>query len=113
MQVKCQLLLSWPYSNTQKKGKVNRVKVISEASHKWRNITSLICDDPNKPSVLEQRFQCSRPTDCLRQTLVENFIDKQPQKYSQDWNGLIELLKDVDLETLAKKVEHALSCLDL
>ena len=94
------------------KGEVNRVRIISEASHKWRDITSLICDDPNKPSALEQRFQ-SNPNECLRQTLVENFINKQPQSYPQNWSGLIELLVDVDLETLAKKVEHALLCLDL
>ena len=91
-------------------GKLNRVRIISEASHKWRDITNLICDDPNKPSALEQRFQ-SNPNECLHQTLLDNFINKQPLVYSQDWSGLIELLVDVDLETLAKKVEHALLCM--
>ena len=87
-----------------------RIRIISEASHKWKDITSLICDDPNKPSVLEQRFQ-NNPNECLRQTLVDNFINKQPVAYSQDWSGLIELLVDVDLETLANKIKHALSCM--
>ena len=86
-----------------------RVRIINEASHKWRDITSLICDDPNKPTVLEERFH-NNPSECLRQTIVDNFINKKPQAYSQDWSGLIELLEDVDLETLAKKVEQALSC---
>ena len=30
---------------------------------------------------------------------------------SQDWNGLIELLDDAELETLAENVKHALSCI--
>ena len=40
---------------------------------------------------------------------IENFINKKPQRYSQDWKGLIELLDDVRLETLAKKVKDAVS----
>ena len=92
------------------KGETIRVRIISEASHKWKDITSLICDDPNKPSVLEQHFQ-SNPNECLRQTLVDNFINKQPVSHSQDWSGLIELLVDINLETLANKVKGALSCM--
>ena len=57
-------------------------------------------------TVLEQKYS-NDPEECLRQTLIENFINKKPKKYTQDWNGLIELLEDVDLETLAEKVKDA------
>ena len=67
----------------------------------------LICSDPNKINILEQKHH-GDSENCLRQIFVEDFINKKPQKYSQDWNGLIELLGDVDLETLAEKVGTAL-----
>jgi hypothetical protein len=40
---------------------------------------------------------------------VDYFINKKPQGYTQEWNGLVELLDDIELETLAKNVKHALS----
>ena len=89
------------------KGKIQRVRIVGKASHKWKTIASLICDDSNRTTVLEQKY--SDPEECLRQTFIENFINKKPKKYTQDWNGLIELLEDVDLETLAEKVKNAVS----
>ena len=91
-------------------GKKKKVRIISKASHKWKDIASLICDDTNKTSILEQKYQ-NDPNECLRQVFIHNFIDKKPQKYAQDWSGLIELLDDIDLETIAKEVEHALRCI--
>ena len=91
------------------KGKKQKVRVISEASHKWKNIASLICGDVNVATILEQKYH-GDPKECLRQTFIDYFINKKPQGYTHDWNGLIELLDDVELETLAKKVNHALLC---
>ena len=75
----------------------------------WKDIATLICNDLNKISVLEQKCH-SDLKDCLKQTFIDNFINKRPKNYSQDWRGLIELLEDVGLETLAEDVKHALSC---
>ena len=91
-------------------GKMKRVRIISTASHKWKDIASLICDDTNKISVLEQKHQ-NDPNECLRGVFIHNFINKKPQNYSQDWSGLVELLNDIELEAVAKEVEHALSCM--
>ena len=44
--------------------------------------------------------------------LTTSLTIKKPQGYTHDWNGLIELLDNVDLETLAKNVKHALLCID-
>ena len=74
-----------------------------------RHIVSLICDDPNKTKVLEEKYH-SDSNECLRQIFIENFINKMPQRYSQNWSGLIELLDDVGLETLVEKIKCALSC---
>ena len=93
---------------TSSKGEKRRLSIINEASHKWKDIVSLISDDPNRTRVLEEEYR-GKPHDCLRQALTDDFIGKKPQKYSQNWSGLIEILEDVDLESVAKKAEDALS----
>jgi hypothetical protein len=89
------------------KGEKKKLRIIKEASHVWRDIASLISDDAHQINVLEEKHR-GDPKECLRQVFIHNFIDKKPHKYSQDWSGLIELLDDVGLETIAKEVEHAL-----
>ena len=90
------------------RGEEKKLQIIKEASHKWKDIASVISDDANKISVLEQQHP-GDPHECLRQTLIDDFINKNPEDYSQDWKGLIELLDDVDLKTLADKIKYALS----
>ena len=92
-------------------GVKKKVRIISTASHKWKDIATLICDDANKTNALEKQYQ-GDPNECLRQVFIHSFINKKPVNYSQDWNGIIELLDDIDLETAAKEVEHALVCID-
>ena len=89
------------------KGKKRKICIIKEASHQWKVIASLLCDNPNKVSKLEEKHWGDHD-DCLRQTLVDDFINKKPADYSHNWSGLIELLDNVDLEELAERVKHAL-----
>ena len=90
------------------KGKQQRVRIINEASHKWKDIANLICSDVNVTVVLEGKCHAD-PNECLKQAFINYFISKKPQRYTQDWSGLIELLEDVELETFAEKVKEALS----
>jgi hypothetical protein len=92
------------------KGELKKVRIINEAAHKWKDIASLICGEANKSTVVQQAC-LPDPNECLRQIFIDNFINKKPRKYSQDWNGVIELLDDVDLESLAEKVKYALRCM--
>ena len=92
-------------------GMKKKIRIISQASHQWKDIASLICSDTNKTSTLEKQYQ-NDPNECLRQVLIHNFINKKPLKYSQSWSGLVELLDDIDLETVSKELEHALSCIE-
>ena len=89
------------------KGKKEKLRIINKASHKWKEIATLICGDANVTAKLEDQHR-GDPNECLRQTFISYFIGKKPQRYTQDWNGLIELLDDIDLETLAENVKHAL-----
>ena len=100
-------LITLKYSD---EGEKKRVGIINKASHKWKDIAGLICDDANKTRVLEKQYQ-GDANECLRQVLIDYFINKKSQGYSQDWSGLIELLNDVELELLAKEIEYALSCM--
>ena len=90
-------------------GTRHKVRIINEASHKWKDIANLICNDVNVTIKLEEKFR-GDSNESLKRTLIDYFINKKPQRYNQNWNGLIELLEDVDLETLAEKVKHALLC---
>ena len=90
----------------KERGQEKKLRIIKEASCKWKDIASLICENPNKVSILEEVHR-GRHEDCLRQTLIEDFINKKPAEYSHDWNGLIELLDNVDLEALAEKLKNA------
>ena len=89
-------------------GEEKKLHIIKEASHKWKDIAGVISNDPNRISALEQQH-LGKPEDCLRQTLVDDFINQKPEDYSHNWRGLIELLDDVDLKTLAEKIKCALS----
>ena len=91
------------------KGENKKVRVISEARHKWKDIAGRICHDPNEMAVVQQACLADQ-NECLMKLFIDNFINKKPQNYSQDWNGVIELLEDVELETLAEKVKYALRC---
>jgi hypothetical protein len=91
------------------KGKKHKLRIISEASHKWKDMASIICGDVNVTTKLEDKHR-GDPNECLRQTFIGYFIGKKQQRYTQDWNGLIELLDDVELETLAENIKHALLC---
>ena len=91
----------------KEKGEEKKVHIISEASHKWKDLASSICGDHNKMRVLDLQYP-GNPLECLRQTLIDDFLNKKPTGYSQDWSGLIELLENNDLVTLAEKVKHAL-----
>ena len=88
-------------------GKMQNIDIIRKASHEWKKVADLICQDPNRASAIQE--QCKDPCDCLRQVLLESFINNKPVDYSQDWKGLIELLEDAINETLAKEVKFALS----
>ena len=81
------------------------MRIIEKASHKWKPIADLICSH-NRASALEQQYK--DPRERLSEVLRENFIEKEPECYSQDWNGLLEILEDVDLGALKEDVQYAL-----
>ena len=88
-----------------KDGKKQKLNIISRASYRWRDIAQQLSDDPNLASRLEQKHH--DPIECLRQVFIECFINKKPANYTNDWNGVIELLDDIDEENLSEEVRNA------
>lgn len=85
-----------------------KVHILENAKHKWKEIASLICSTPNRISTLEKKHN-NDAGDCCREVFIECFINGKPEgAYSPDWNGLIELLNDVDLKTLAEETRSAI-----
>lgn len=81
------------------------VKIIHQASHKWQEIAKALApSDTNLVSNLSGRLH--NQDECLSAVFVENFLNNKPKNYTNDWNGLIELLDDVDLSALSKDVKE-------
>ena len=90
------------------RGEKKNLEIISRASHKWRDIASLLSDDPNVANTVEKKHP-GDVNECLKLVFTDYFIGKKPQDYSHDWNGVIEVLEDVGLQTLADNVNKAVS----
>lgn len=81
------------------------VKIIHKASHKWQEIAKALApSDTNLVSNLSGKFRDNQE-ECLSAVFVENFLNNKPKNYNNDWDGLIELLDDVDLSELSKDVK--------
>ena len=82
-----------------------RTRIIDSVCHKWKTIATLLSKDKNTVEVLGQRYS-NDLSQCVRQVFQDCFIANKPAfgRYSQDWNGIIELLKDIEEEVLAEEM---------
>ena len=56
------------------KGEKKKLRIISEASHKWKNIANLICDGANvKQLYWKKRCHVVTLNECVEQALIELF----------------------------------------
>ena len=90
-----------------KDGSSKRLHILSRANHLWKGVASqLFPDEPNLANGLGQKHQ-NNTTECLRE-LLHDFLSKHlPDEYTRDWNGLIELFKDLQEVALAEEIEEA------
>ena len=81
--------------------------IIDRVCHKWKTIATLISKKNNTIAVLSQRHH-NDPSQCVRQVFQDCFISNKPAfgRYSQDWDGIIELLKDIEEEALSEEVRE-------
>jgi hypothetical protein len=54
-------------------GKKHKLRVINEASHKWKDIANFICGDVNVTITLEEKCR-GDPNECLKRTFYQQEI---------------------------------------
>ena len=83
------------------------IKIIDRVCHKWKTIATLLSNKVNTVAVLSQRHQ-NNPSLCVQQVFEDYFISNKPPfgRYSPDWNGIIELLEDIEEEALSEEVRE-------
>ena len=92
----------------EKDGDIKKISIIKDASHKWEDITQQLAPkDPNLIKKLADKYRDNHE-ECLRAVLVEYFLNKKPEHYDNDWDGLLELLEDVSLNELTAEIKDAL-----
>ena len=92
-----------------KNGKKETINVISRAAHAWTRVADLITDDLHVVDNLRDLHR-GKNEEAFKQLLRDYFIGDRPASfggYTQDWNGLVKLLNDARLGTLASDVEEA------
>ena len=73
------------------------------------SIADRLSDDQNKATSLSLWFN-GNPENCLRQLFVDCFINEKPaNNYTQDWDGIVQLLVDVELQHVAEKVKNMIA----
>ena len=87
-------------------GQTVSIDIISKASHKWTKIADFITTEHNVVDNLRDEFR-GKNEEAFRKLMVEHFIEKKPHRYSQDWKGLIDLLDDAGLGSLASDIDKA------
>lgn len=96
------LLLKW----RSKSGEEMQTKIIKRVRNKWKDIATLISDDYGIIEDFSKRYSHD-PSECVRQVFQDCFIARPPcGRYSHDWDGIIELLGDIEEEALADEVKE-------
>ena len=91
-----------------KDGEKKTINIISRAAHAWSKVADLITDDIHVVDNLRDQHR-GRNEEAFKQLLKDCFIGNTPLGgYTQDWNGMVKLLNDVRLGTLASEVEEAI-----
>jgi hypothetical protein len=90
-----------------KSGKTMKISIFDRVCHKWKTIATLLSEKSNTIEVLDLQYR-NDPSQCVRRVFQDCFISNKPAfgRYSQDWDGIIELLKNIEEETLSEEVRE-------
>lgn len=82
------------------------MNIISRASPKWKSVAERLSKHEEIIAQTAQKYR-EDSVECLRYVLCECFIRNEPTDYSRDWNGIIEMLEDIEEAVLAAEVKVA------
>ncbi len=94
------ILLKW----MDAEGKKQKLRIIDEVSPKWREASSLLGLTPAHTQRIEMNYP--RVEDrCHEVFHVWLSNEEEDTSYPSTWEGLIELLEDMELSALAKEIQ--------
>ncbi len=95
------VLLKWTDSNNKKQ----RIQIISELSPKWNDISDLLEFNPALTQQIE--LNSHRVQDRCKEVMRLWLSSKDgAYHYPTTWEGLIELLEDIELSSLASDIRE-------
>jgi hypothetical protein len=91
-----------------KNGEKKTINIISKAAHRWTDFAGLIAEGTHVLGNLRDQHRGNNE-EAFKQLLTDYFIEQKPSfGYTQDWYGMVKLLNDARLGTLASDVEEAI-----
>ena len=101
-------LIKW----TDERGETQRIRIIEETSMKWRKMGSILNISPPKLSGFQEQYHHDNEI-CCQEVLCSWLDGKGSSQYPVTWDGLYELLDDVEFGALVEKLSTTLKHLRL
>lgn len=99
------LLLEWLDDQHKK----NELRIINEASNKWRDIGILL---GFSAATLDGEEQKTNENSKRFQRVVDKWIETGGANYPATWRGLQQVLIDCEMSQLAERIKMALAFVD-
>ncbi len=97
---------------TDEEGKVQRLKIFHELSSQWKEIGILLGFSWSELEEIETNSQ-KEDIKCCQLVFKDWIGGKYTKNYPKTWDGLYELMQDVEFEELAEKMKVALASKDI
>jgi len=95
-------VLKW----TDSKGQSHSLRLKDKMSSKWHVVGDLLGVDSSRLKSISMNHR-GDVEQCCREVLLD-WLQMEEPSYSRNWEGLIELLIDLELNNVAKKLNEAL-----
>ena len=96
------ILLKW--ENEQ--GQELRLRILEEVCTKWKDIGGVIGLSPSRLDAIE-KHRLGDMMECCRD-VFSVWLQQEDESYPVTWDGVRELLKDMKLSAIAKKIDEFL-----
>ena len=86
-----------------KRGEVERFKLKTSIIPKWRDIGNLVA----VPWQVLDAWQIEKDAETRCEAVLSHWMNNPPSQYPATWEGLYELLRDVELGQVATDLKQA------
>jgi len=105
MTMKLLTLLKWIDS----KGQEQNLRIKNEISFKWRDVGDLLGVKSSRLEAIDSNRRGNVELCC--RDVLQDWLQMEEPSYPVNWDGLIELLKDLQFNNMARKLKEALLCI--